>query len=287
MKPVQKRLLVDHLVSAYRVSVRRTCPVVEINRSTYKYRSVSKRDDTAIIMRMREIAETRVRYGSPRIHTLLCREGYMINHKRTERIYREQGFNLHRRRPKRRVSPSHRAMNTECHGIDEAWGMDFVSDALFNGQRIRALTVVDMYSRECLAIKVGRRLTSSDVIETLECLGQGGRVPQRLKTDNGSEFTSLEYDRWAYEKGITTEYSRRGKPTDNAIIESFNGSFRDECLNVNWFLSLDDAVEKIETWRKEYNGFRPHSSLNNLTPEEYSNQVRAENFLQIPGPVFG
>ena len=275
LKPVQKRLLVDHLASAYRVSIRRACPLVEINRSTFRYRSICKRDDTAIIVRMREIAETRIRYGSPRIHTLLRREGYVINHKRTERIYREQGFNLHRKRPKRRVSPSHRVAREPVSRIDEVWGMDFVSDALFTGQRIRALTIVDLYSRECLAISVGRKLTSTDVIATLEKIALKRGLPERIKTDNGSEFTSLQYDRWAYENGIITDYSRRGKPVDNAIIESFNGSFRDECLNTNWFLSLEDAAQKIEEWRQDYNGFRPHGSLNELTPEEFAIQAKA------------
>ncbi|KHT01969.1 integrase [Pectobacterium brasiliense] len=147
--------------------------------------------------------------------------------------------------------------------------MDFVADNLFNGRRIRALTVVDNFSRECLAIQVGQGLRGDDVVAVMERLKQlQKRVAGRLQTDNGSEFISKPLDQWANENKVTMDFSRPGKPTDNALIESFNGSFRDECLNVYWFLSLEDAQEKIEHWRQEYNQQRPHSSLNNQIPEE-------------------
>jgi putative transposase len=153
--------------------------------------------------------------------------------------------------------------------------MDFVADNLFNGRRIRALTVVDNFSRECLAIHVGHSIQGKQVVSVMEALKRFvGRVPKRIQTDNGSEFISRVMDRWAYENGIVMDYSRPGKPTDNALVESFIGSFRDECLNTNWFLSLEDAQHKIETWRQEYNEFRPHSSLGNLTPGEYAEKHR-------------
>ncbi len=148
--------------------------------------------------------------------------------------------------------------------------MDFVADNLFNGRRIRALAIVDNFSRECLAIQVGQGLRGEDVVVVMERLKQmKRRVPLRLQTDNGSEFISKSLDRWAYENKVTMDFSRPGKPTDNALVESFNDRLRDECLNVHWFLSLEDAQEKIECWRQEYNQQRPHSSLNNLTPEEF------------------
>lgn len=148
--------------------------------------------------------------------------------------------------------------------------MDFVADNLFNRRRIRALTVMDNFSRECLAIEVGKGLCGDDVVAVMENLKQlHRRIPQRLQTDNGSEFISKALDRWAYENKVTMDFSRPGTPTDNALVESFNGSLRDECLNVHWFLSLEDAQEKIEKWRQEYNQQRPHSSLNNQTPEEF------------------
>jgi len=155
--------------------------------------------------------------------------------------------------------------------------MDFVSDALYDGRKFRALTIVDNYSRECLAIPVGKSLKGVDVVATLKRLRkERGIVPKRIQTDNGSEFTSKEMDQWAYENKVIMDYSRPGRPTDNPFVESFNGSFRDECLNAHWFLSLEDAQEKIESWRKEYNGYRPHSSLDNLTPMEFVARCRQQ-----------
>jgi len=147
--------------------------------------------------------------------------------------------------------------------------MDFVADNLFDGRKIRALTIVDNFSRQCLAIHMGQSLKGEDVVAVMQRLHQRlGVVPERIQVDNGSEFISKALDRWAYDQQVTLDFSRPGKPTDNPNIESFNGSFRDECLNVHWFLSLTDAQEKIEHWHQEYNGFRPHSSLQNLTPDE-------------------
>jgi putative transposase len=149
--------------------------------------------------------------------------------------------------------------------------MDFVADNLFNGRRIRALTVVDNFSRECLEIHVDHAVKGQHVVSRLEWLRLfSGRKPQRIQVDNGSEFISKALDKWAYENDVTLDFSRPGKPTDNPFIESFNGSFRDECLNTHWFLSLSDARKKIETWRKEYNEFRPHSSLENMTPNDFA-----------------
>lgn len=145
---------------------------------------------------------------------------------------------------------------------DQLWSMDFVSDALFDGCRFRALTLVDNFTRECLAIEVAQNLRGEDVVATLQRLGDRRALPPRIQqADNGPEFISMALDQFAYERGITLGYSRPGKPTDNPFIESFNGSLRDECLNTHWFLSLEDAREKIESWRVDYNHFRPHSSL--------------------------
>ena len=151
--------------------------------------------------------------------------------------------------------------------------MDFVSDALFNGSRFRALTVVDNFSRECLAIEAGKALRGEDVVAVMDRITHTRRRPGRIQVDNGSEFISKALDRWAYENNVVLDFSRPGKPTDNPLIESFNGSFRDECLNVHWFLSIADAQEKIESWRREYNEFRPHSSLGDRTPTEVSEQL--------------
>jgi len=264
---------VDDFDQAYQVGVRRACGVLEFSRTSYYYRSI-RVDDKALRRRIREIAEARVRYGYQRIHVLLQREGWPVNHKRVYRIYCEEGLNLRRKRPKRRVSAAHRLTRPQVDRADQCWSMDFVADNLFNGRRIRALTVVDNFSRECLAIQVDHSIKGEQVVSTMEALRLfAGRSPERIQVDNGSEFISKTLDKWAYENGVTLDFSRPGKPTDNALIESFNGSFRDECLNIHWFLSLDDARQKIEQWRQDYNRFRPHSALGNITPEEFAERA--------------
>ena len=235
---------------------------------------------------MKEIAVSRIRYGSRRIYTLLRREGWKDNHKRVHRVYKEEGLNLRSKRPRRNKAAAHRLERPDSAGLHQLWSMDFVSDALFNGSKFRCLTIVDNYSRECLAIQVGQSLKGTDVVAALEqILSQRGLVPERIQTDNGSEFISKEVDRWAYDNGVVMDYSRPGKPTDNPFIESFNGSFRDECLNAHWFLSLEDAAEKIEAWRIEYNNFRPHSSLDDMTPAEFiENSIKdGQRSTTLPG----
>jgi len=153
--------------------------------------------------------------------------------------------------------------------------MDFMSDQLFDGKRFRALTIVDNCSRKCHAIEVGQSLKGMDVVAVMNRIkAQNGFLPERIQVDNGSEFISKDFDKWAYENHVILDYSRPGKPTDNPFIESFNGSLRDECLNTNWFLSLDDARDKIESWRRDYNDFRPHSSLQGLTPDQVESDMQ-------------
>jgi putative transposase len=153
--------------------------------------------------------------------------------------------------------------------------MDFVADQLFDGRKFRVLTLVDNFSRQCITARVGQSIRGIDVVQIMEEIKREQRIiPERVQVDNGSEFISKDFDRWAYENKVTLDFSRPGKPTDNPFIESFNGSFRDECLNVNWFLSLEDAEDKINAWREEYNSFRPHSSLKDLTPNEVVNMYK-------------
>ena len=257
------------LLDGYRVSERKACSVVMLSRTVFHYTVHPKRDDRAIRQRIREIAETRVRYGFDRIQVLLRREGWTDNHKRTYRIYKEEGLNLRSKRPRRSKAAAHRQERPTLTGPHECWSMDFVADHLFDGRRFRALTLVDNFSRECVEIEVGQSLKGFDVVDVMERIKQArGIVPKRIQVDNGSEFVSKVLDRWAYENGVVLDFSRPGKPTDNPFIESFNGSFRDECLNVNWFLSLEDAIEKIQAFKDDYNAFRPHSSLCGRTPNE-------------------
>ena len=246
-----------------------------ISRSSFSYH-VTKDEQAPLRLRIKEIAAVRARYGYKRIHVLLRREGWRVNHKRVYRLYCQEGLNLRAKRPHRRVMAAHRIGRIPVTAVKESWSMDFVTDSLFNGSRFRTLTLVDNFSRECLAIEVGQHLRGQDVVEVLGRVAMGHGLPKSIRLDNGSEFISKELDRWAYEHRVTLDYSRPGKPVDNAIAESFNGSFRDECLNTNWFLSLEDAREKIEVWRKEYNEWRPHSSLDNLTPRQYFEKLAEE-----------
>jgi putative transposase len=261
--------LVEKLRDHYRVSVQRACRVVQLHRSAWYYRT-HRREDRPVRQRIREIAATRVRYGMWRIYILLRREGFTDNHKRVHRIYKEEGLNLRSKRPRRNKAAAHRLERPENNQINQCWSMDFVQDNLFDGRKFRCLTVVDNCSRYCHAISVAKSIKGIDVVEVMKALkAQTSTVPKRIQVDNGSEFISKEFDKWAYENEVTLDYSRPGKPTDNPFMESFNGSFRDECLNTHWFLSLEDAYEKINAWVKEYNSFRPHSSLQQMTPEEF------------------
>ena len=272
MRPERRRELVRHLEWTYRVSERRGCAVLRFNRSSHRYCAI--RNDQAMLRgRIRELAAARVRYGYFRIYILLRREGWKINHKRVYRLYRQEGLSMRLRRPRRHVMAAHRAARPAAGAINENWSMDFVSDALFDGRRIRALTVVDDFSRESLAIEVGQSITGERVVMVLNQLRALRRAPKRIRVDNGPEFVSKALDQWAYLHQVTLDFSRPGKPTDNALVESFNGRLRDECLNTNWFLSLDDAKRKIEAWRQHYNASRPHTSLGFVPPSVFAQRA--------------
>jgi len=265
----QRRSAVRYLQQRYAVSERRGCQVTGSARSAHRYQSVRPPQE-GLRRRIRELAESRVRYGYRRIHILLKREGIYVNKKRVHRLYCEEGLQLRAKRPRRHVTAATRQpTKTQPRSPNVAWSMDFVSDQTRSGERFRALTVVDMFTRECLAIEPGRKLRGADVVAVLtRIVGERG-PPVRVHCDNGSEFAGRLVDLWAYAHKVTMEFSRPGKPTDNAFIESFNGTLRDECLNVHWFDDLTDAREKLEAWRREYNESRPHRSLNELSPLEY------------------
>ena len=212
--------------------------MLKLQRSVYYYQSQA-RDSQALSGRIREITQTRVHYGYRRVHVLLRREGFRDNHKRVYRLYREQGLSLRCKRPKRNKAVQPRQPRKPATQENQIWSMDFVADNLFDGRKLRMLTVVDCYSRQSLAIHVGQRLTGEDVVEVLNhVVAQRGK-PQTIKTDN-------------------------------AMVESFNGRLRQECLNEHWFMSLADAKSKIEAWRQHHNETRPHSALNWLSPNEFA-----------------
>ncbi|WP_085941381.1 IS3 family transposase [Herbaspirillum rubrisubalbicans] len=273
LKPSRKRLLIEELRNRYQASLTQTCALFKMSRSLYAYQSKA-RDATPLVMRIKEITATRVHYGYRRVHVMLKREGWPDNHKRVYRLYQAEGLSLRLKRPKRNKSARLRQPKQIATAINQIWSMDFVADALFDGRRLRALTVVDNYTRESLAIDVGQNLKGDDVVNTLNRIATYRGLPTTIKVDNGSEFISKVMDRWAYERGVELDFSRPGKPTDNAKVESFNGRFRQECLNAHWFLSLDDAKTKIEEWRQYYNEARPHSALQWATPSEFARQAR-------------
>lgn len=220
--------------------------------------------------RIRELAVQYPRYGYRRIHILMKREGWPVNVKRIYRLYQLEGLQMRSKIPKRRVSARPRVNEVVASRVNECWSMDFVSDQLFTGQKLRALTVVDHFTRQSPAVEVRFQYKATDVVNTLEKAIQVSGTPDCIRIDNGPEFVSKELDLWAYARGVKLDFIRPGKPTDNAFIESFNSRFRQECLNQHWFLSLEDARSKVQAWWKDYNGFRPHSSLGNKTPNEFA-----------------
>ena len=265
MKPARKREMVDDIRRAWQVSIRRACQALPVDRSTYHYRP--KRSGQAVLMkRIKEIAETRVGYGYRRIHMLLRREGWLVNSKRVCRLYREIGLQLRNKSPKRRVKAQLRDDRAPATAPNQVRAMDFVHDQLFDGRKIRILTVVDTFTRLSPAMEVRQQFRGADVVAVLERVFREIGCPKTIRLDNGPEFVSRELDLWAFMRGVTLDFSRPGKPTDNAFIESLNGKFRAECLNANWFLSLDEARRKCEAWRRDYNEVRPHSAIGNQVP---------------------
>ncbi len=247
------------------ISIRRACAVIRLHPKTYRYKS-RRADQAALEQRIREICETRVRFGYRRVHVLLRREGWMINHKKTYRVYKELGMQLRNKTPKRRVKAKLREDRAEAVGPNDVWAMDFVHDQLSTGRKLRVLTVVDTFSRYVPVLDPRFSYRGEDVVATLDRVCRQTGYPKTIRVDNGSEFISRDMDLWAYQRGVILDFSRPGKPTDNAFIEAFNGRFRQECLNAHWFINLADAAEKLETWRRDYNEVRPHSAIGYNVP---------------------
>lgn len=242
--PALRRSVVRYVHDHYAVTWRRAFRLVRLHRSAFYYQSV-KDPKLALRGRMHDIARARVRFGYRRIHVMLRREGWALGRNQAYRLYREEALQLRSKLPRRRKMVVTRRERFVPRSPNEAWSMDFVADQLTNGQRFRALTVVDVFSREALAIEVGQHLRGEQVVEACNRLVAQRRAPKRIFVDNGSEFSGRLLDLWAYHHGVRIDFSRPGKPTDNCFIETFNGSLRDECLNVHWFESLEDARAKL------------------------------------------
>ena len=270
--------VVVYVTACHRYSERRACALTRQARSTQRKPS-RPNPHTAIRLRMHEIAQTRVRYGYRRVHILLKREGWSVGRNLVYRLYREERLVLRRWRPRRRKAAVNREARYRAARVNDAWSVDFVHDQLSNGQSFRALTVIDVYSREALAIEGGQRLRGEQVVAVLNRLVQKHGAPRCLFADNGAEFTGQLMDLWAYHHGVRIDFSRRGKPTDNAFIETFNGTLRDECLNLHWFDNLAQAAALIEAWRRDYNEVVLTRLSNNLAPAEYATQSGRRNDL--------
>ena len=249
------------------MSERRSCKVIPIQRASHRYKAKDKNDEADRIA-IKDIAQSRPRYGYKRITAILRRDGHLINHKRVYRIYKEEELQV-RTKKRKKTTAKKRGVLPRARGLNKIWSMDFVHDRLVDQRKFRMLTVVDHFSRESVAIEVEYSLKAKEVIRCLTRLKFTRALPEVISVDNGSEFAGHELDRWAFENKVKLHFIRPGKPTENAYIESFNGRLRDECLNANIFYTLDEAKENIEHWREDYNNWRPHSSLGNRSPVEY------------------
>ena len=253
------------------LSERRACGLLRISASSFRYRS-RRRAWPELRERLLALARERPRYGYRRLHVLLRREGYEVNHKRIHRLYRREGLMV-RRRLRKRIAAGKRVPLPMPSRPNERWSIDFMSDQLGDGRVFRTLNIVDDFTRECLAIEVDTSLSGGRVVRVLEGLCAVYGRPRALVMDNGPELTSKALDAWAYRNGVDLRFIQPGKPVQNCYVESFNGKFRDECLNEHWFASLEEAREVIEEWRQDYNQVRPHSSLGDLTPEQFRDRT--------------
>jgi len=269
MELVGGRQDVAFVMEKFRISERRACELNAMDRSSYRYQPREDRDGE-LRGKLTELARQKPRFGYRRLGVLLERRSEAVNHKRLFRVYQEAGLGV-RRREKKRLQRDRVGMPTLVRRNQE-WSLDFISDALANGRAIRALTVLDDFTKESPAIEVDSSIPAPRVTRVLDTVIDQRGAPERIRVDNGPEFTSRCFIAWARSRRITLVYIQPGKPVQNSFIESFNGRFRDECLNTNWFTNLADARRKIEAWRIDYNQHRPHSSLAYRTPEEFAQQ---------------
>ena len=269
VSPAERRAAVVWARATYRVSERRACRALEVERTMVRYRPHG-RDDRPVRARLRELAHARPAFGHKRLHVLIRREGWRINHKKTHRLYKVEGLQLKPRRPRRRRAVLGRAGGVLVTQPNQRWAMDFMHDTLAGGRTIRIFTVVDVCTRECVALVAAPQFRGTDVATQLSTAGDArGALPVVVQCDNGTEFTSTALDHWAYWNHVQLDYSRPGKPVDNCVCEAFNGSLRRECLSQHWFATLAEAQLVLDAWRQDYNDHRPHTTLGLQPPTVY------------------
>ena len=265
--PTARRDAAHHLAGDHQVSARRACGLMGIRRSSFYYEPKAA-DDGPLREAIRKMAGERRRWGCPRITSRLHRQGWHDNHKRIERIYQEERLQVRRRRRKRMSQGERKPLPVPTEP-NELWAMDFVHDMTVDGRKIKVLTLLDCYHREAMRLEADTSLNGVRVARTLEDVGAIRGYPKRIIIDNGPEFTSSALDAWAFARDVELHFIEPGKPNQNGYIESFNGKFRDECLNENWFVNLPDTRRIVEAWRQDYNEERPHSALDYMTPMEF------------------
>jgi putative transposase len=275
-----KRQTTNEVATSFGLSIRKACKLTGMNRSSYRYQGKPDHDDE-LRGKIKALAGKYPKYGYRMILLKLRQQKVFVNHKRIERIYREEQLQLAKRRRRQKTGSVSRNTPDPVTAPHEEWAMDFVSDTLYDGGRFRAFTLIDTYTRQALQIQPRRSMSGQLVTQFLDqALVEYGR-PRRIRCDNGPEFIGKELDHWCYTNGVELHFIKPGKPTENCFIESFNGTFRDECLSTNWFLSIHEASMIIEKWRREYNEERPHGSLGGLTPREFAITLTVESTFQV------
>ncbi len=266
--PTARREVVTYASTTYGISVRRGCGLMNFRTSSFYYATQPKQEGP-LLQAIRQLAQRYRRWGVPRIVDRLHREGWPDNHKRIERLYSAAGLQVRQRRRKR-LDRGAREPLLQATGVNQIWAMDFMSDALADGRKIRLLNILDVYNRECLRIEVDTSLSGVRVARILEELYAARGLPRQIMVDNGPEFTGRALDAWAYTREVKLCFIEPGRPMQNGYIESFNGKLRDECLNEHWFTSVTEARCVTAGYRRHYNTERPHSALGQLTPIEFA-----------------
>ena len=278
--PIARREAVGRL-RAQGTSLRRACRLIGLSTATWRYQRHPDPTNAQLLDRLKAHAAERPRFGYRRLHTLVGRDGLEVNHKRVYGVYREAGLQVRRRRRKR-LTRGQRIPLPLPRRRGERWSMDFMVDTLADGRGFRTLNIVDDFTRACVAIEVDRSLPGLRVVRVLDRLAETIGLPDILVMDNGPEFSGRALDTWAYARGVQLRFIRPGKPIEHAFVESFNGKFRDECLNEHWFASVAEARTLIEAWRVDYNTVRPHSALQGATPEQFANALCGRSPAQTP-----